>query len=241
MVTGTETPPVREDLIQIVSLIIIAITLIFYSDITTPLGLMTWILYFIPLFFTLYIRWQYSPFAVAGTSILLICISFFISPRDMSEFYALVNRIFFSVLLVISAILIWRNKRTELLLQISEERYQSMIESSPDAVIILIGKAIQYINPAGLDLFELNKGVATKGDWFYLFDPEALDLLTSSITKAAEGAKIELSDIGIRPKGARYLRGDLWIGEIPWNGEHAVMMIIRKKPDFYEDESRNYK
>jgi PAS domain-containing protein len=229
MVTRTETPPIREDLIQIVSLIIIAIALIFYSDITTPLGLMTWILYFIPLFLTLYIRWQYSPFVVAGMSIFLICISFFISPRDMSEFYALVNRGFFSVLLVVSAVLIWRNKRREVLLQISEERYQSMIESSPEAVIILIGKVIQYINSAGLDLFEPNKRVAAGSDWSQLFDPEALDLITSSITKAIEGARIELSDIGIGLKDARYHRGDLWIGEILWDGEHAVMMIIRKK------------
>ena len=223
------TRPPEENLTQIISLIVIAIILIFYSDITTPLGLMTWILYFIPLFLTLYIRWQFGPFLVAGIVIILTGISFFISPRDMSEFYALINRGFFSILLVISAVLIWRNKRREELLQMSEERYQSMIESSPEAVIILKENIIQYINPAGFDLFESNKGIAAGSDWLQLFDPEALDLITTSIMKATEGAKIELSDIGIGLKDGRNHNADLWIGEILWNREYAVMMIIRKK------------
>jgi len=229
MVKESKTPPPKENLTQIVSLIIIAFILIFYSDITTPLGLMTWILYFIPLFLTLYIRWQYGPFLVAGIAIILTVISFFISPRDMLEFYALVNRGFFGVLLVVSAALIWRNKKREELLQISEERYQSMIESSPEAVLILKDKVIIYINSAGLDLFKLNKGGVTGSDWLQLFDHETLELITSSIGKAIEGAKIELSDIGIGPKDARNHIADLWIGEILWDGEYAVMVIIRKK------------
>lgn len=225
----SETRPPEENLTQIISLIVIAIVLIFYSDITTPLGLMTWILYFIPLFLTLYIRWEFGPFLVAGIAIILTGISFFISPRDMSEFYALINRGFFSILLVISAILIWRNKRREELLQISEERYQSMIESSPEAVIILKENVIQYINPAGFELFESKNRVAVGNDWLPLFDPESRDLITSSIIKATEGAKIELSDIGIGPKNGRDHIVDLWIGEILWDGKYAVMVIIRKK------------
>ncbi|MDD1730257.1 MAG: PAS domain S-box protein [Methanospirillum sp.] len=230
MVPQSETPPPKENLTQIVSLLIIAISIIFYSDITTPLGLMTWILYFIPLFLTLYIRWQYGPFLVAGTAIILTCISFFISPRDMSEFYALINRGFFSVLLIVSAALIWRNKKREELLQISEERYQSMIESSPEAVLILRDETIQYSNPANLDLFGPKNGV-TGREWVHLFDPETRDQILSSITKATEGAKIELSDIGIGLSDGRNHIADLWIGEILWDGEPAVMMIIRKKSD----------
>jgi len=223
------TRPPEENLIQIASLIAISMLLVFYSDITTPLGLMTWILYFIPLFLTLYIRWQYGPFVVAGASIILICISFFISPRDMSEFYALVNRGFFSILLIVSSVLIWRSKRREELLQISEERYQSMIESSPEAIIILKEKAIQYINPAGLELFEPKNGDPTGSVWFQLFNPDDQDQISSSIKKAIEGAKIELSDIRIGPNDVRNHHSDLWIGELLWDGEHAVMIIIRKK------------
>lgn len=227
MTNPSETRPPEENLAQVISLIGITILLVFYSDITTPLGLMTWILYFIPLFLTLYIRWQYGPFVVAGTAIILIGISFFISPRDMSEFYALINRGFFSVLLIVSALLIWRNKKREVHLQISEERYQNMIESSPDAIVIIKGDEIRYLNPSAL---ELGGSVSVGGtNYLDLFHPDYQPLISSTLEKGTEGAKIELSDLMVGHTNFWNHQADVWIGELYWDGQPAVQMIIRIK------------
>ena len=54
--TGRLTWPVqrREDFLRIVVYIILSTALIFVVDIITPLGVMIWILYLIPLFLTVY-------------------------------------------------------------------------------------------------------------------------------------------------------------------------------------------
>ena len=147
----------------------------------------------------------------------------------MSVYYALINRGFFSILLVISAFLIWRNKKREYLLQISEERYQNIIESSPEAIIIIKGREIRYINASGIELYEPESKGVIGNDCMDIFAPDDHELIISSIAKATEGAKIELSDLRIGYNDSRNHIANLWIGEIPWDGEYAVMMIIKKK------------
>lgn len=228
MGTGLDTRPPEENYLQIVSLIGIATILVFYSDISTPLGLMTWILYFIPLFLTLYIRWQYGPFAVAGTAIILIGISYFLSPRDMSEIYAIMNRLFFGGMLTVSALLIWRHKKRELFLEMSEERYERMIESSPDTILIIKDGIIQFINTAGLEICNQANGANGK-DCLNLFEPGDQELIATHIRKAANGARIELTDIRLRSSVDGIHPADVWMGEILWDGQPAVEMIIRQK------------
>jgi PAS domain-containing protein len=229
MVTISDTHPPEENLTQMIALISILTVLVFYSDITTPLGLMTWILYFIPLFLTLYIKWQYGPFIVAGTAIIFIGISYLLSPRDMSEFFALINRVFFCLMLVVSAILIWRHKKWELSLETSEERYQNMIESSPEAILITKDGIIQYINPSGMQLCTAGGGLKTGDTCLDLFDPADQELISSTIEKAVEGAKVELLKIRMRSGNNITHLADVWIGEIIWDGVPAIQMIIRTR------------
>ena len=58
--TGMLTWPVqrRDDFLRIVVYIVIATAFIFIIDIITPLGVMAWILYLIPLFLTVYLSWK---------------------------------------------------------------------------------------------------------------------------------------------------------------------------------------
>ena len=221
----SETHPQEDNLIQTISLIGISIIIVFYTDIITPLGFMTWILYFIPLFLTLYIRWQYGPYLVSLAAIVLIIISYFLSPRDMSVTFALMNRVFFSLMLLISAFLIWRYKKRELLLEVSEERFQHMVEASPEIIVIIKDGMIQYINPIGLELCESRTG----GDCMIFFEHEDHKEISSAIEKVTHGAKIELSDIKIRCTTEIRHLADVWIGEIIWDGTPAIEMIIRIK------------
>ena len=222
-----DTRSPEENPVQIISLIGIILLLVFYSDISTPLGLMTWILYFIPLIMTLYLRWQYSPFIVTGISILFIIISFFFSPRDMSEFYALINRSFFCLLLIVLASLIWSNKRRVSFLQNSKDKFQAIVESSPLMIVIIVDDDVRYINPAGLDLIIGDSQPGSVDFWIHLFSPDYYEMIKSGIMKAREGAVIELSDLKFGITESKSQVADLWIREIVWEKTSAVSLIIR--------------
>jgi len=213
-----------------VSLILIFIILIFYSDISTPLGLMTGILYFIPLVMTLYIRYQNGPFVVSGISIVLLWVGYLLSPRDMSEFYALANRAFFSILLIVLAIMIWRNKIRESTLQRDETRFRTIAESSPMSICIFKDEQLQFVNTAGIELFLDESEIKTTTDLLKFFNSEEREMLSSSIDKAHEGARVELPDLRWNPKENRTESVDLWIAEIVWDGSSAIQLILNPHP-----------
>ena len=106
--TGRLTWPVerRKDFLRIISYITLTTAFIFVIDISTPLGVMIWILYLIPLFLTVYLSWKYAPVVITGVFILLIAASLFLSPRDISIEYALIDRVFFALVLIISSFFI---------------------------------------------------------------------------------------------------------------------------------------
>ena len=134
--------------------ILISLMIIVAVDVSTPLGFSVWILYFIPLFLTLYWDERNGPFYITGIIIVLIAASFFLSPQDISPLYALLNRVFFSGMLIASAFLIWNHKKSEENLKKNEKNYRILTEWSPDAVIVYREGAIRYANRAFLHLFD---------------------------------------------------------------------------------------
>ena len=93
--------------LEIAMYIVISAAIIFYIDSVTALGLAVWILYFIPLLLTMYLSWKYAPFLAAGAFILLTFISYFLSPEDVPMEIELLNRGFFSVVMVVAAFFIY--------------------------------------------------------------------------------------------------------------------------------------
>lgn len=96
----------RDDFLRIISYIIIATAFIFIFDSLTPLGIVNWILYLIPLFLTVYLSWKYAPFVMTAVFICLMAVSLVLSPRDVSIEYAMLNRAFFALILVIASFFI---------------------------------------------------------------------------------------------------------------------------------------
>jgi hypothetical protein len=94
----------EERTLGVVTLIVVTTALIFYLDLITPLGLTVWILYFIPLYLTFYVRWSLAPFAATAVFIALIAATSVLSYRDVSLVYALLNRLFFTGMLIVSAL-----------------------------------------------------------------------------------------------------------------------------------------
>ena len=127
----------RDDFTRIVAYIVLSTSFIFIIDIITPLGVMIWILYLIPLFLTVYLRWKYAPLVMTGVFILLMAVSLFLSPRDISIEYALLNRAFFALILVIASIFIEDYISNVEDLALSEERYRHLIEWSPEGIVVL--------------------------------------------------------------------------------------------------------
>jgi len=227
---GSFTRPIRRDTntLEIVLYILISAAIIFYIDAITPLGLTVWILYFIPLFLTLYISWKYAPFVVTGASILLIALSFFLSPRDMSMAFALLDRVFFSVMLIVSSFFIWRYKRNVDTITGSEERYRYLTEGSPDAIIVYHEGKILYTNPAGLHLF----GATSKDDLLgkdivNLIQQGDRDQMREKIGQAALGARMQLPGTRLARFDGREIRAEALFGGIIWDGKPAVQIILR--------------
>ena len=73
---------------------------------------------------------------MTGVFILLMAASLFLSPRDISIEYALLNRAFFAFILVISSIFIEEYVSNVEGLALSEERYRYLTECSPDGIIV---------------------------------------------------------------------------------------------------------
>jgi len=102
---GSTTLPIRrgKNNLEIVMYIVLSSAVIFYVDTVTSIGLAVWILYFIPLFLTIYLSWKYAPFLAAGAFIALTFISFLLSPEDTPLLYGLLNRVFFGLVLIVAA------------------------------------------------------------------------------------------------------------------------------------------
>jgi PAS domain S-box-containing protein len=217
-----------ENPLEVITYILISALLIFYLDIITPLGLIVWVLYFIPLFLTLFIKWKYASYVWAGIFIILISISFFLSPRDMSELFALVNRVFFAVLLIVMAFFIAQYKQNVENLRASEERYRYLTEWSPVAILVQGGGKILYVNPAGIRLFAGNKNDDLLGkDLVQMISPDSRDSMQQRMDQALLGANMQIPETGLVRLDGKDIRAEVWLREIIWDGRPAVQIIFR--------------
>jgi len=234
MTGGTFTRPVRRDVNtpEIILYIFVSTAVVFYIDVITPLGLTVWILYFIPLFLSLYINWKYAPFLVTGALILLIAVSFFLSPRDMSTTFALLNRVFFSLMLLVSAFFIWRYNRIVDSIRMSEERYRYLTEWSPDAILVCADGKILYTNPAGLPLLGAgSKDDLVGKDILDLVQPDERDQVRERMNQAMLGARMQLPGAWLTRLDGRKIRAGILFGGIVWDGKPAIQIILRSVTD----------
>jgi PAS domain S-box-containing protein len=217
-----------ENTFRVSAEIFVLLLIIFVTDINTPLGFSVWILYFIPLFLTLYLGIRNGPFYVTGIIIVLITASFFLSPQDMSPLYALLNRLFFSCMLIASAFLIWNYKMSGENLKKSEKNYRILTEWSPDAVIVYRDGAVRYANRAFLRMFDPEAGGTPVGrDILDLIQPERRDIVQERIRQASLGAQGEVSDVHLVPPARSDVRMDMVFREVCWDGSLSVLILAR--------------
>ena len=228
--TGRLTWPCkrRDDFTRIVVYIILATTFIFIFDIITPLGVMIWILYLIPLFLTVYLSWKYAPLLMMGVFILLMAASLFLSPRDMPIEYALLNRAFFALILVIASIFIKDYISNVEGLALSEARYRHLIEWSPEGIIVIIQGGIAYVNPIGIRIFGADRLENLIGrDILDLIDPEFQAIFQQRFAQATFGAQMNIDKVRIIKQDGSQTTVGMYLAPVVWNKASATQIVIR--------------
>jgi len=219
----------QEHFLKIILFIVISTILIFYADIITPLGFAVWILYFIPLVLTLYLQWRFAPIVAAGFFVLLLAISYFVSPRDISELFALINRLFVSAMLIGTAILITRYKQSIEDLQKSERKYRYLTDWSPDAIMVQQEGKIVYTNPAGQRLFLARTNEELLGkNILHLISPDERKNISQKLDQVLLGEKMQIPQTSLVRLDGRRISVEGWLGEIIWDGKNAVQIILRQ-------------
>jgi len=218
----------KKDFTRIVVYIAIATALIFVIDIYTPLGIMIWILYLIPLFLTVYLSWKYAPLVMTGVFILLMVASLFLSPRDISIEYAVLNRAFFAFILIISSIFIEEYISNVEGLASSEERYRYITECSPDGIIVYQQGGIVYVNPAGMRFLGTDRRENLIGrDIVDMIDPEQKALVKERIAQAALGARMVIDKVRLIGQNTNQMTVGISLASVFWNTGKAVQIVMR--------------
>lgn len=101
-------------------LALVAIMLVIYAlDLSTPLGVPVWLLYFIPLILAYWSKAPYAVPAVCAVTILFLASGFVFSPPGIQTTAALFIRIIFSIVFVGTSAILWillrRQGRVEIL------------------------------------------------------------------------------------------------------------------------------
>jgi len=230
MDTAKLTWPVqrRNDFLRIIMYILITTAFIFLFDILTPLGLVNWILYLIPLFLTVYLSWKYAPFVMTAIIIVLMAVSLFLSPRDVSMELALLNRVFFAVILVIVSIFIEQYVANVEHLARNEEQFRHLIEWLPEGIVVYQKGRMVYVNPAGFRLLAADFREDLIGhDIIEMIPPEGQAIFQERIVQAALGARMNIDRVQLIRKDQSEVTVGISLGEVFWDNETAVQIVMR--------------
>jgi PAS domain S-box-containing protein len=213
--------------LRIAVLLFASLSLILCLDVLTPLGLSVWILYFIPLYLTLYLEWRHGPFAITAIIIVLTYASYFLSHPDIALLFALLNRIFFTLMITASALLIAYYKQNVETLRGSEENYRILVEWSPDAIVVCRNRAIVYTNLSFVRRFSASGENLAGRDLLDIVRPSSRERVLERIHQAEMGAQVQAEDVQMIQHGDTDAHADLSLREVIWEGRPAVMVSIR--------------
>ena len=217
----------RGDFLRILSYIILATALIFVIDAITPLGVVIWVLYLIPLFLTMYLSWKYAPVLMTGVFILLMAVSLFLSPGDIPFGYALIDRVFFALILVIASFFIKDYVASVEEIAANEERYRSLVEWLPEGVVVCREGRIAYVNPAGRRLLGLGDETDDEKEITGMVEPEKRALFLERLGQAARGARLDLDAIRLVLSNGNTVTVAMSLGSVLWDNGIAVQIMMR--------------
>ncbi len=120
-------------------------------------------------------------------------------------------------------------KRAEAALSDSEERYRSLVDLSPDAIVVHLDGKIVYVNRAGITLFGIDSIEDIVGRPLLDFvHPDYHDLVLARVERTYArdwvGECIEEKMLCV---DGETLDVEVAVGPITYNGKHAAQVVIR--------------
>lgn len=121
----------------------------------------------------------------------------------------------------------------------SEERYRSLIELSPDAIIVHSNGRIRFANPAAAALFALKRAELDGQKMIDYIDPGFHSLIEDKFAGSLAGtAKAPRAQIRIKSADGRFIFVEVVSKAITYRGQEAVQMIMHDITKRMEDEHR---
>lgn len=119
-------------------------------------------------------------------------------------------------------------KRTEVALLESEEKYRTLIEMSPDAIVIHDGGIILYANPATAHLFHASHPENIIGrDAFTIIHPDSQAISRTVAEKDKEGISTLPTEIQVIRKDGTIMTVEGRGRRIQYQGKPAIEVILR--------------
>jgi PAS domain S-box-containing protein len=167
---------------------------------------------------------------MTGVFIGLMAISLFLSPRDMSMEYAVLNRVFFALVLVITSFFIKDYVSNVEGLVSSEERYHTLIDWLPEGIVVYRPEGgIVFVNPAGIRVLGADSWENMTGsDITPLIDPGFQELFRQRISQAVLGARKDLDKVRLIRKDGTGVIIDMSLGKVLWDKETVEQIVMRK-------------
>ncbi|OQA57271.1 MAG: response regulator FixJ [Euryarchaeota archaeon ADurb.Bin294] len=112
----------------------------------------------------------------------------------------------------------------------SEERYMQLSETSPDAIAILSGNSVVYLNPAANALFEVDSpDVFIKQPLHDFLDTDLQNWFHEILKTKAREKSPRAGEGFLKTKNGRQIYGELISVPISHAGEDAILLLIRDK------------
>jgi len=152
----------------------------------------------------------------------------FLSPRDISIEYALLNRAFFALILIIASVFIEDYIANVEDLALSEERYRHQIEWSPEGILVYTEGEIAYVNAAGVRFLGAdNRESLTGRNITDMIDPESKTIFRERENQAIIGARINMDNVGLTRQDGSHITVDMSFAPVFSDKGSAIQIVIK--------------
>lgn len=116
----------------------------------------------------------------------------------------------------------------------AERRAETILDTSPDAVVVTVGGTCEYANPAAVDLLGVADAAALRGRALSAFFPRATgEHLRAIRTGEVDPTRLQRT---ARTADGRSVPVEVTARRIPWDGETGVVSVVRDVSDRIERE-----
>jgi PAS domain S-box-containing protein len=110
----------------------------------------------------------------------------------------------------------------------SEARYRSLVEMSPDAIVVHARGRVVFANPAGLKLFRAASPEEILGQHIFdLVHPDFQDIVKQRVQRAYAGERVDLRELKIRRFDGQFADVETAATPITFQGRPAVQVVVR--------------